>query len=367
MELRALGSTGLLVSRIGLGMAALGRPGYINLRHGQDLDGDISQSSMQARAHEVLDAAWGSGIRYFDAARSYGLGERFLGDWLATRGVSPENVTVGSKWGYRYTANWNVDAENHEIKEHTLPMLKRQLSESASILDGYLDLYQIHSATMESGVLENRDILEELARLRISGIRIGLSLSGTGQGELLRKAMKVVLDGPRLFECVQATWNLLERSAGPALSEAHAAGMGIIIKEALANGRLTHRNDAADFAPKLALLREEAERLNVSIDALVIGATLCEPFADVVLSGAVSTNQLLSNVAGSLITLDGGARARLSEIRRVLRGVLGGAKEVALELRTRRSAPLFGARDFCGLVRSSCRVNAASQSLLMRP
>src|SRR5262249_5228 len=154
--------------------------------------------------------------------------------------------------------------------------------ESASILDGYLDLYQIHSATMESGVLENRDVLEELARLRNKGICIGLSLSGTGQGELLRKAMEITMDGSRLFECVQATWNLLEPSAGPALLEAHAAGVGIIIKEALANGRLTHRNDAADFASKLALLKEEAEKLNVSVDALVIGATLCEPFADIV-------------------------------------------------------------------------------------
>jgi aryl-alcohol dehydrogenase-like predicted oxidoreductase len=314
MELRTLGSTGLLVSRIGLGMAALGRPGYINLRHGQDLGGDLSETSMEARAHEVLDTAWRSGIRYFDAARSYGLGECFLGNWLTARGLSPENVTVGSKWGYRYTANWNVDAENHEVKEHTLRMLKKQWSESASILDGYLDLYQIHSATMESGVLENSDVLEELGRLRNKGIRIGLSLSGIGQGELLRKAMEIVLDGSRLFECVQTTWNLLERSAGPALSEAHAAGIGIIIKEALANGRLTHRNDAANFAPKLALLREEAEKLNVSVDTLVIGATLCEPFADVVLSGAINTNQLLSNVAGSLVTVDAGATARLSEI-----------------------------------------------------
>jgi aryl-alcohol dehydrogenase-like predicted oxidoreductase len=242
------------------------------------------------------------------------LARHILGNWLTARGVLPEDVTVGSKWGYRYTADWKVGAEHHEVKEHTLPMLKKQWSESASILDGYLDLYQIHSATMESGVLENRDVLEELARLRNKGICIGLSLSGTGQGELLRKAMEITVDGLRLFECVQATWNLLEPSAGPALLEAHAAGVGIIIKEALANGRLTHRNDAADFAPKLALLKEEAEKLNVSVDALVIGATLCEPFADVVLSGAVNTNQLLSNVAGSLITFDASARARLSEI-----------------------------------------------------
>jgi aryl-alcohol dehydrogenase-like predicted oxidoreductase len=314
MELRTLGSTGLLVSRIGLGMAALGRPGYINLGHGRDLGGDLGETAMEARAHEVLDAAWSSEIRYFDVARSYGLGERFLGSWLTTRGVSPEHVTVGSKWGYRYTANWKVEADVHEIKEHTLPALKRQWSESVSLLDGYLHLYQIHSATMESGVLENEEVLEELARLRDRGIRIGLSLSGAGQSEVLRKAMGIAFGGLRLFECVQATWNLLERSAGPALSEAHAAGIGIIIKEALANGRLTDRNDDRGFAPRLALLKKEAERLNVSMDTLIIAATLAEPFADVVLSGATNTKQLLSNVAGSPIALDAGTRTRLLEI-----------------------------------------------------
>jgi aryl-alcohol dehydrogenase-like predicted oxidoreductase len=314
MELHTLGSTGLLVSRIGLGMAALGRPGYINLGHGRDLGNDLGEAAMEARAHELLDTAWRSEIRYFDVARSYGLGERFLGNWLTGRDISQVDVTVGSKWGYRYTANWKVEADVHEVKEHTLPMLKKQWSESVSLLNGYLDLYQIHSATMESGILENHEVLEELAHLREKGIRIGLSVTGTAQAEVLRKAMGIIFDGSPLFECVQATWNLLERSAGPALSEAHAAGVGIIIKEALANGRLTDRNDDPDFAPKLTLLRQESERLTVSVDALVIAATLAQPFADIVLSGATSTKQLLSNVAGSRIILDVDTRARLLEI-----------------------------------------------------
>ena len=314
MEFRTLGSTGLLVSRIGLGMAALGRPGYINLGHGSDLGGELGEAAMEARAHDLLDTAWRSEIRYFDVARSYGLGERFLGNWLTDRGVSQASVAVGSKWGYRYTADWKVQADVHEIKEHTLPMLKKQWSESVSLLNGYIDLYQIHSATKESGILENNDVLEELARLRGQGIRIGLSLTGPGQGEVLRKAMEIVFDGSRLFECVQATWNLLEQSAGPALAEAHAAGIGIIVKEVLANGRLTERNDDPGFAPKLILLKEESERLNIPVDAVAIAATLSEPFADTVLSGATSTSQLLSNVMGYGTVLDADARERLLEM-----------------------------------------------------
>jgi aryl-alcohol dehydrogenase-like predicted oxidoreductase len=115
-------------------------------------------------------------------------------------------------------------------------------------------------------------------------------------------------------ECVQATWNLLEQSAGPALAEAHAAGIGVIIKEALANGRLTDRNDDPDFAPKLTLLKRESVRLGIPVDTLVIAATLSEPFADVILSGAAHAHQLLSNVKGSVTVLDDDARAQLLEI-----------------------------------------------------
>jgi aryl-alcohol dehydrogenase-like predicted oxidoreductase len=64
----------------------------------------------------------------------------------------------------------------------------------------------------------------------------------------------------------------------------------------------------------LTLLREESERLSVSVDALVIAAALAEPFADTVLSGATTTKQLLSNLIGSRIVLDADARSRLVEI-----------------------------------------------------
>lgn len=303
MELRALGSTGLLVSPIGLGLAALGRPGYINLEHAKDLAGKYDQAVMEHRAHAVLDAAWNAGIRYFDVARSYGLGETFLDTWLNSRAIPVHTVVVGSKWGYTYTADWKVRAESHEIKDHSLAPLQRQWHESVAELNG-LRLYQIHSATLESGVLDKIDVLHELARLRSQGIHIGLSVTGPRQAETLRKAMEIVLDGSHLFETVQATWNLLEPSIGPALSEAPGAGIGVIVKEALANGRLTERNTEPGFRAKLALLRSEATRFNSSVDAPLLASCLAQPFADVVLSGATSVAQMLSNVESRRLKLD---------------------------------------------------------------
>ena len=62
MERRRLGRSGLLVTRMGLGLAALGRPGYINLGHHEDLERNYDVAVMEARAHGVLDAAWNAGM-----------------------------------------------------------------------------------------------------------------------------------------------------------------------------------------------------------------------------------------------------------------------------------------------------------------
>ncbi|HEU0053977.1 MAG TPA: aldo/keto reductase, partial [Longimicrobium sp.] len=258
---RELGRTGLTVSPIGLGLAALGRPGYMVLGHADDLAGGTSPEAMEAHAHAMLDAAWAAGVRYFDTARSYGRGEAFLASWLAARAIAPGDVVIGSKWGYTYTAGWRVHAEVHEVKEHSLAVLRRQTEESRALLGPHLDLYQIHSATLESGVLDNAAVIDELARLRDGGLRIGLSLTGARQRDILRRAVEVERGGAPVFSAVQATWNLLEPSAGAALAEAREAGLGVIVKEALSNGRLTERNEDPSFAPKLAVLREEAERL----------------------------------------------------------------------------------------------------------
>jgi len=281
---------------LGLGLAALGRPGYITLDHARDLAADYTPQAMEQHAHDVLDAAYAGGVRYFDAARSYGRAEDFLASWLTSRGIAPGAVTVASKWGYTYTAGWRVDAERHEVKDHSLAALRRQLVESDARLGAYLALYQIHSATFESGVLDDDSVIDELARLKATGLRIGLTLSGLSQGDVLRRALEIRRDDQRVFDAVQATWNLLERGASAALQEAHDAGMLVIVKEALANGRLTERNADPTFASRLVLLREEAARLDTSVDALSLAGVFARPWADVVLSGASTVEQLRSNL-----------------------------------------------------------------------
>jgi aryl-alcohol dehydrogenase-like predicted oxidoreductase len=311
---RRLGSTGLAVSPIGLGLAALGRPGYINLGRDADLGERRSVAAMEARAHEVLDEAWRLGVRYLDAARSYGRAEAFLGRWLAARGIAPDDVVVGSKWGYAYTGAWRVDADVHEVKDLSLDQFRRQEPETRERLGDHLDLYQVHSLTLESGALDDRPLLAALAALKERGVRIGLSTSGPGQARTIARALEVRVDGVRLFDAVQATWNLLERSAEPALAEARAAGMGVIVKEALANGRLTSHDRDPEDVERHAILAREAERLGSTVDALAVAAAVACPWADVVLSGAVTVAQLRSNLAALEVVWDDATADRLDAL-----------------------------------------------------
>jgi aryl-alcohol dehydrogenase-like predicted oxidoreductase len=311
MQVRELGGTGIQVTPIGLGLAALGRPGYINLGHGGDLAAGRDPDALRAHCHRVLDQAWDAGVRYFDAARSYGLSEDFLADWLARRGYRP---AVGSKWGYTYTADWRVDAPVHEVKDHGIAVLERQWTETRRLLGPWLRLYQIHSATLDSGVLDDTAVLRRLARLKEEGVAVGLTLSGPAQGETLLRAVERRVEGRPLFDTVQATWNLLEPSAGHALAQAAAAGLGVIVKEAVANGRLTTRNREPGFGPRRGALERQAARLGTGVDGLALAAVLARPWAGTVLSGAASGDQLADNLGALGVAWDDEAESFLETL-----------------------------------------------------
>jgi aryl-alcohol dehydrogenase-like predicted oxidoreductase len=287
-----------LPTRMGLGLAALGRPGYLNLGHGEDLGSDRSPQALERRAHAVLDAAYAGGVRYFDAARSYGRAEAFLASWLDDR--APGDVTVGSKWGYVYTAGWEVDADPPEVKHHDVETFRRQLAETREELGDRLALYQIHSATPESGVLDDAAVLAALAELRGSGVAIGVSVSGPSQPATIDRAVEL-----GAFDAVQATWNLHERVAGPALERAHAAGLAVIVKEGVANGRLTSRgaNPALEAA---------AEAAATSPDALALAAILARPWVGTVLSGASTVEEVRSNLAAEEVRWTGALESALA-------------------------------------------------------
>ncbi|MFF4176826.1 aldo/keto reductase [Streptomyces sp. NPDC001750] len=293
-------------AHIGLGLAAVGRPGYINLHRDRDLPGDRGVEALRERTHELLDAAYAQGVRYVDAARSYGRSEEFLADWLKAH-PEADDVVVGSKWGYTYTADWKVEAEAHEVKDHGLATFLRQRAETGALLGDRLDLYQIHSVTVDSPALTDRELHARLAGLAAEGVTVGLSTSGPRQADAIRAALAVTVDGEPLFRTVQATFNALETSAGAALAEAHDAGLTVIVKEGMANGRL-----AGTEAP--APIREIAADAGVGADAVALAFVLCQPWAGVVLSGAATVDQLAGNLHAAVVDLDEERRFRLGAL-----------------------------------------------------
>ena len=298
----------MAAERLGLGLAALGRPAYITAGRDGDLGADRSVEAMRDRAATVLDAAWDAGVRYVDAARSYGRAEEFLAHWLEQRPevAADPSLVVASKWGYRYVGGWRVDAEVHETKDHSLAAFRRQLGESQALLGGRLAVHQVHSVTPDSPVLDDAALLAALAEERGRGLRIGLSTSGPHQADVVRAALEVAVDGEPLFSVVQSTWNPLEPSAGPALAEAAGAGWSVVVKEALANGRLAPGGDARAASV--------AAEVGVPLDQLALAAALAQPWASRVLSGAVTPDQVASGVRATDLALDDGALAALLEL-----------------------------------------------------
>ncbi|WP_043725471.1 aldo/keto reductase [Kutzneria sp. 744] len=284
-----------MLERLGLGLAALGRPAYINLGRQGALPGVRSVPAMRAAAWKVLDESYAAGIRWVDAARSYGRAEEFLAGWLADRGH--EDVVVSSKWGYAYVADWRPDAPVHEVKEHSLARFEQQWAETEELLGGWLSVYQVHSLTADSPLFNDPLLQQSLFELTDRGIRIGFSTTGPAQAETIRRATALTVHGRPLFSTVQSTWNVLETSAGPALAEAHEAGLHVLVKEALANGRLA-------VEPPAELLGI-AEGAGVGADAVALAAALAQPWADTVLLGAASPAQLRANLAAARVTLPG--------------------------------------------------------------
>ena len=277
----------------------LGRPAYISTGSAEQLPADRSVEAFRDNTFRVLDAAVRSGIDWIDTARSYGHAEEFVGHWWRARAAQDPDweehaPTVSSKWGYRYVGGWDPRADIHEIKEHSLAAFTEQWELTSATLPR-VHLYQVHSLTLDSPLFTDGRLLDALAGLRDSGVAIGFSTSGARQGDIIERALEVTRADARLFSAVQATWNLLETSAGPALQAASRRELTVIVKESLANGRLVTEPPVA--------LREVCAHTGAEPDAVALTAAAAQPWANRVLIGAAGVEQLAANLRADQVQL----------------------------------------------------------------
>lgn len=281
------------MTKIGLGLAAIGRPEYINLR--KIADSSKSEANYKKRALDLLDYAYEKGLRNFDTAPSYGKGEDYLIEWYKQHNY--QDLNLSTKWGYTYVANWEIGYSGaHEIKEHSLDKLREQWPKSKQLLPA-LDIYQIHSATFDSGVLTNNGVLNELFRIKKkTGIKIGLSVSGSEQNSIIESAAEKKVEGEVLFDSFQVTYNILESSTHQTLKKVMEQGRTVIVKEALANGRLFRHKNYPHYGGLYNALESIGQHHKVGVDAIALRYVMDYLGPTLVLSGASSSTQLDENL-----------------------------------------------------------------------
>ncbi|AWW00886.1 oxidoreductase [Arcticibacterium luteifluviistationis] len=286
---------------MGLGTAAIGRPLYINVNQGVGNGEPFSLPEFKKKGFQVLEDAYNKGVRYFDTSPGYGIAEELLVNWLKEK--KDLSIQVSTKWGYTYVANFDPNAKVHEEKEHSLVNLNKQWELSKQLLP-YLKVYQIHSATFDTGVLDNVEVLKRLHELKKEyKLSIGLSTTGDNQTEVLEKALAIQVEGETLFQSFQCTFNILDQSVLKYKDALEKLSGPFIIKEALANGRLIPNQSYSEYSGLYNLMTSLALKYAVGADAIALRFCMETFPAAMVLSGANNNMHLEANLKANQFSL----------------------------------------------------------------
>ena len=216
---RPLGSTGLLVSPLGLGTVKLGRDQGVKYPNGFSIPDD-------AQARQLLGLARELGINLIDTAPAYGVSEARLGLLLA--GQRDEWVIV-SKVGEEFE---NGQSHFDFSAAHTRFSVERSLQR---LRTDRIELVLVHSDGNDLDILHNSDVYQTLAELKQEGKILGFGFSGkTVEGGLLALERG---------DCAMVTYNLNEQAERPVIDYAAAHRKGILVKKALASGHLAAGED----------------------------------------------------------------------------------------------------------------------------
>ncbi len=211
---RPLGSTGLLVSPLGLGTVKLGRDQGVKYPSGFQIPDDDE-------ARMLLKLSRDLGINLIDTAPAYGRSEERLGPLL--RGQRQDWVIV-SKVGEEF-----VDGQSsHDFSAaHTRRSVERSLKRLET---DFIDLVLVHSDGNDLAILNGCEVYETLAELKREGKIRGFGLSG----KTVEGGLKALETG----DCAMVTYNLNEQAERPVIDYAAAHGKAILVKKALASGHV---------------------------------------------------------------------------------------------------------------------------------
>jgi aryl-alcohol dehydrogenase-like predicted oxidoreductase len=197
MEYRALGTTGVEVSRVALGCGNFGGIGSAPAFFGQ--------GESEEEAFALMDAAWEPGITLFDTADAYGGGrsERAIGRWLARRGAEVrERIVLSTKVFHSVEGN---PADRGLAPDR----IRRQIEGSLKRLGvERVDLYLIHAPDPETPIGETLVAMDELVRAGKVGAIGASNVSAAELEDALRTSAE---RGLARFDWAQNSYSLLER------------------------------------------------------------------------------------------------------------------------------------------------------------
>ncbi len=312
MEHRRLGSTGVKVSRLGLGCGNFGGVGSAPAFYGM--------GENESQAHELLDRAWDAGINLLDTADAYGGGrsETFIGSWLARKGAAVRDQLVLS------SKVFNPVGPGPNQRGLSRAHILRQVDASLTRLGtDRLDLYLVHEPDPDTPIDETLRALDDLVR---AGKVLYIGASNIEAWRMAVARARSDAAGLARFEWVQNGYSLLDRSAEREMLPFCAAeGVGFTAFSPLAGGWLTGKyrpgrpyptGSRMTLRPEpylqlrservfrgLESLAEEARSRGVSIDALALAWVLRHPRVDAAIIGPRTPAHLASALSAIAVAL----------------------------------------------------------------
>jgi 1-deoxyxylulose-5-phosphate synthase len=321
MEYVRLGSTGLKISRLGLGCGNFGGIGSAPAFFGMGEDED--------QARDLMDRAFDAGINFFDTANAYGGGrsESYVGRWLKAKGPAVrQQLLVSSKVFNPVGPGPN---DRGLSRRHILQQVDESL---ARLQTDRLDLYLIHEPDPETPLDETLDALDDLVR---AGKVLYVGASNIEAWRLARGLWISDRRGLARFDWVQNSYSLLDRAPERELFPLCAdQGVGFTAFSPLAGGWLTGKYRSAGTYPAgsrmtlrpepyqhlvsdgvfggLTALLDEARARGVEMSALAIAWVLQHPRVNAAIIGPRNLAHLASALTGSTIELSEADRLRLA-------------------------------------------------------
>lgn len=296
MTYRPLGSSGLMVSVVGLGCNAFGTR--------------IDEDRTRAVVHAALDA----GITLFDTADTYGRGasEELLGRVLGSR---REDVVVATKFGMDMEGangpDWGARASRRYVRKAVEASLRRLGTD-------HIDLYQLHQPDLVTPVEETLEALTELVE---EGKVRYLGCSNFKAWEVVDAHWAAASAGLRGFVTAQNEYSLYNRAAEEELVPAlEHVGMSLLPYFPLAYGLLTGKYRRGEAAPSGSRLAADSQAARLAgadwdrVEALeafaadrdldvvdvAIGGLAAQPAVGSVIAGATRPEQVRRNVEAGL-------------------------------------------------------------------